>query len=42
MGVIDDFKQEKNKKSIIIASEKMLKDKYDITIDNGELINIIN
>ena len=42
MGVIDDFKQEKNKKSIIIASEKMIKDKYDITIDNGELINIIN
>lgn len=42
MGVIDDFKQEKNKKSIIIASEKMIKDKYNITIDNGELINIIN
>jgi len=42
MGVIDDFKQEKNKKSIIIASEKMIKDKYDITIDNSELINIIN
>jgi len=42
MGVIEDFKQEKNKKSIIIASEKMIKDKYDITIDNAELINIIN
>ena len=42
MGVIDDFKQEKNRKSIIIASEKMIKDKYDITIDNEELINIIN
>ena len=42
MGVIDDFKQEKNRKSIIIASEKMIKDKYNITIDNEELINIIN
>jgi len=41
MGVIDDFKQEKNKKAIIIASEKMINDKYKINIDNKELIIII-
>jgi len=41
MGVIDDFKQEKNKKAIIVASEKMINDKYKINIDNKELIIII-
>ena len=41
MGVIDDFKQEKNKKTIIIASEKMISDKYKINIDNKELLIII-
>ena len=41
MGVIDDFKQEKNKKNIIIASEKMISDKYNINIDNKELLIII-
>ena len=41
MGVIDDFKQEKNKKTIIIASEKMISDKYNINIDNKELLIII-
>lgn len=41
MGVIDDFKQEKNKKTIIIASQKMISDKYKINIDNKELLIII-
>ena len=41
MGVIDDFKREKNKKTIIIASQKMISDKYKINIDNKELLIII-
>jgi hypothetical protein len=42
MGVVDDFKSEKNKNMIILATEKMLKDKYDIVIDREELNVIIN
>jgi hypothetical protein len=42
MGVVDDFKSEKNKNMIILATEKMLKDKYDIIIEKDELIVIIN
>ena len=41
MGVIDDFKQEKNRIAIIIATEKMIMDKYNITIDKLELKGII-
>ena len=41
MGVIDEFKQEKNKKTIIIACEKMINDKYKINIDRIDLIKII-
>ena len=37
MGVIDDFKQEKNRMAIIVATEKMIMDKYNITIDKLEL-----
>jgi len=41
MGIIDDFKHEKNKKTIINASEKMISDKYNINIDNNDLLIII-
>ena len=41
MGVIDDFKQEKNRMAIIVATEKMIMDKYNITIDKLELKGII-
>jgi hypothetical protein len=42
MGVIDDFKQEKNRMAIIVATEKMIMDKYNITIDKLELKGIID
>jgi len=42
MGVIDEFKQEKNKKIIITASKKMIEDKYKITINDNDLLSIIN
>lgn len=42
MGVVDDFKSEKNKNMIVLATEKMLKDKYDITIEKDELNSLIN
>jgi len=42
MGVIDEFKQEKNKKVIISASKKMIEDKYKIIINDNELLLIIN
>ena len=42
MGVIDEFKQEKNKKIIITASKKMIEDKYKITINDNDLLIIIN
>lgn len=42
MGVVDDFKSEKNKDMIILAAEKMLKDKYAIVIEREELKAIIN
>ena len=41
MGVIDDFKQEKNKIAIFVATEKMIMDKYNISIDKPELKGII-
>jgi len=42
MGVIDDFNSNSNKDNIINASEKMLKHKYNINIENEKLINIVN
>lgn len=42
MGVIDEFKQEKNKKIIITASKKMIEDKYKMTINDNDLLIIIN
>jgi hypothetical protein len=42
MGVIEEFKQEKNKKIIITASKKMIEDKYKININDNELDIIIN
>jgi hypothetical protein len=42
MGVIDDFKQEKNKIAIFVATEKMIMDKYNINIDKPELKGIID
>lgn len=42
MGVIDEYKQEKNKKIIITASKKMIEDKYKINIDDKDLLIIIN
>ena len=41
MGVIDDFRQEKNKIAINMATEKMIMDKYNINIDKLELRGII-
>jgi len=41
MGVIDDFRQDKNKIVIYVATEKMIMDKYNLTIDNLELKGII-
>ena len=41
MGVIDDFKQEKNKMVINIATEKMIMDKYNLNIDKSELKGIV-
>jgi len=42
MGVIDDFKSNINKDTIINASEKMLNHKYNINIEKEKLINIVN
>ena len=42
MTVIDDFKSEKNKNLIIQASNKMLADKYKLSLNTEILINIIN
>ena len=42
MGVIDEFKQEKNKNIIITASKKMIEDKYKMTINDNDLLIIIN
>jgi hypothetical protein len=41
MGVIDDFRQEKNKMLINIATEKMIMDKYNLNIDKLELKGIV-
>jgi hypothetical protein len=42
MTVIDDFKSDKNKNLIIQASNKMLADKYNISLNPEILLNIIN
>lgn len=43
MGVIDDFKTEKNINLIFTAASKMIKDKYvDIETSDSDLFNIIN
>ena len=43
MGVIDDFKSEKNINLIFTAANKMIKDKYsDIETSDSDLLNIIN
>ena len=41
MGVIDDFKQEKNRMVINVATEKMIMDKYNLNIDKLELSGIV-
>jgi hypothetical protein len=41
MGVIDDFKQEKNRMVINVATEKMIMDKYNLNIDKLELRGIV-
>ena len=41
MGVIDDFRQDKNKIAINIATEKMIMDKYNLNIDKLELKGIV-
>lgn len=41
MGVIDDFRQEKNKIVINVATEKMIMDKYNLNIDKLELKGIV-
>lgn len=41
MGVIDDFRQEKNKIVINVATEKMIMDKYNINIDKLVLKGIV-
>src|SRR6056300_757979 len=43
MGVIEDFKTEKNINLIFTAASKMIKDKYsDIDTSDSDLLNIIN
>ena len=42
MTVVDDFKSEKNKNIIIQASNKMLVDKYKLSLTPEVLLNIIN
>ena len=42
MAVVDDFKSEKNKNIIIQASNKMLLDKYKLSLRAEVLLNIIN
>lgn len=42
MTVIDDFKSDKNRNLIIQASNKMLADKYKLSLNTEILINIIN
>jgi len=42
MTVVDDFKSEKNKNIIIQASNKMLYDKYKLSLSPEVLLNIIN
>lgn len=43
MGVIEDFKTEKNINLIFTAASKMIKDKYgDIETSDSDLLNIIN
>jgi hypothetical protein len=42
MTVIDDFKSDKNRNLIIQASNKMLADKYKLSLNTDILINIIN
>ena len=42
MTVVDDFKSEKNKNIIIQASNKMLLDKYKLSLSPDVLLNIIN
>jgi hypothetical protein len=42
MGVIDDFKQEKNRMVINVATEKMIMDKYNLNIDKLELRGIVD
>jgi len=43
MGVIDDFKTEKNINLIFIAASKMIKDKYsELETSDNDLLNIIN
>lgn len=43
MGVIDDFKSEKNINLIFTAANKMIKDKYsNVETTDSELLNIIN
>ena len=42
MTVVDDFKSEKNKNLIIQASNKMLLDKYKLSLSPEVLLNIIN
>jgi hypothetical protein len=42
MTIVDDFKSEKNRNIIFQASNKMLLDKYKLSLNSGVLINIIN
>jgi hypothetical protein len=42
MTIVDDFKSEQNRNIIFQASNKMLLDKYKLSLNSGVLINIIN
>ena len=42
MTIIDDFKSEQNRNIIFQASNKMLLDKYKLSLNNVVLTNIIN
>lgn len=41
MGIIDDFKSEKNRKLILQASTKMLHEKYNLSLNTDVLLGII-
>jgi hypothetical protein len=42
MGIVDDYKSAKNRDILYAAASKMIKDKYNMTLNEGVLSKIIN